>query len=334
MKKLTWGILGPGTIANNFVQGLKSLDGAAVGAVGAYPPLRADAEAFASKYGIPVVHGSYDELISDPGIDIIYISTINSAHKEYAMKALRAKKAVLCEKPMTVNAKDGAEVVACAKENNCFLMEGLWYKFLPVHVKLRELLSAGVIGEVKMVKADFDFHRPFDPKNRLYDIAKGGGSLLDVGIYGISFASMVYGKEPGCFTHLPSIGETGVDEQCAALLKYSEDELAVVTSGIRLKMPRDAYVFGRKGYIHIPSFWNGTTLNLYVDGCEPQLFELPYTATGYNCEAAEVMRCVREGRIESPVHSHGMILSTLKIMDKMRSDWGLAYPFEQTSKGE
>ena len=329
MKKLKWGILGPGTIANSFAKGLLSLEDAEIAAVGAYPPLLAQAEEFAAKYGIKTVHGSYDELIADPDIDIIYISTINAAHKEYSRKALCAKKAVLCEKPMTVNARDAAEVIACARENNCFLMEGLWYKFLPVHVKLRALLSQGVIGEVKMVKADFDFHRPFDPKNRLYDISQGGGALLDVGIYGISFASMVYGSEPSCFTHLPSIGETGVDEQCAAILKYNEDELAVVTSGIRLKAPRDAYVFGRNGSIHLPSFWNGTKLNLYVDGKEPEFFDLPYTASGYNCEAAEVMRCVREGRVESPLHSHAMILSTIEIMDQMRADWGLVYPFEE-----
>ena len=212
MKKFRWGILGTGAIARQFVQGLRSLPEAEVFAVGSRS--EASATKFADKRNIPRRHASYDVLASDPDVDVVYIATPHPFHAENATLCLQAGKAVLCEKPFCVNAAEAERVVELAREKRLFIMEGMWTRFFPLMEEVRRLVSEGAIGEVRMLNVDFGFRADLDPASRLFDQRLGGGALLDVGVYCVSFSSMVLGRPSG-FVSLPHLGETGVDEQAS-----------------------------------------------------------------------------------------------------------------------
>ena len=194
MKTVKWGIMGPGTISHKFVQSLKCLDGCEATAVGSRSKERAGE--FAAQYGINRAYGSYEGLANDPDIDIIYVSTPHTAHFECTLMCLKAGKAVLCEKPFTINAKEAEILITTARTYGLFLMEAMWTRFLPAIVKVRELLAEGAIGEVRMLRADFGFRGKFDPLSRYLNPKIGGGALLDVGVYPVSFASMIFGIIP------------------------------------------------------------------------------------------------------------------------------------------
>ena len=207
--KIRWGILSTGYIARQFAEGLSTLADARIAAVGSRKPERA-AE-FAERYGIPRSYGSYEELAHDPDVDVLYIATPHRFHKDNTLLALAAGKAVLCEKPLTLNAAEAEVVVSTARQSKLFLMEGMWSRFIPAMVKAKQMVDDGTIGDVQIVASDFGFTAPFDPKSRLYDPELGGGSLLDVGIYPVSLASLILGP-PERIASMGQIGATGIDE--------------------------------------------------------------------------------------------------------------------------
>ena len=193
-KKIKWGILGPGRIAHQFVQSLKCINDAEITAVGSRSIERA-AE-FAKEHGISRSYSSYADLAADPDIDIVYVATLHPAHFECSMLCLKAGKAVLCEKPFTLNATETKTLIKTARAAKLFLMEAMWMRYLPAIVKLRELLTENAVGEIRMVKADFGNRTPWEPQGRLLNPELGGGALLDVGIYPVSFAAMILGANP------------------------------------------------------------------------------------------------------------------------------------------
>jgi predicted dehydrogenase len=207
MKKIIrWGILGPGRIAHKFAQSVKCIEDAEITAVGSRSIERA--AQFATEYSISRAYGSYIDLASDPDVDIIYVAAPHPAHFECALLCLKAGKAVLCEKPFTLNASETKVLIKTAGASKLFLMEAMWMRYLPAIVKVRELLAQGTIGEVRMIKADFGNRIPWEPAGRLLNPELGGGALLDVGIYPISFASMVLGPSPTKITGVAYLGET------------------------------------------------------------------------------------------------------------------------------
>jgi dihydrodiol dehydrogenase / D-xylose 1-dehydrogenase (NADP) len=327
MKKIIkWGIFAPGVIAHKFAQGLKCTESAQLFAVGSRSLEKA--EDFAKQYDIPRAYGSYEELVADPEVDVIYVATPHPMHKDAVLMCLKAGKAVLCEKPITLNSKEAEEIIQYARESKVFLMEAMWSRFLPVAVKVREWLNRSVIGDIRMLKADFGFRCEWNPDNRLLKPELGGGALLDVGIYVISLASMVFGREPSNISSLPHIGKTGVDEQFAAIFGYDRGELAVLTAAVRTATTHDAYIYGTKGYIHIPNFWQASLAAVYVDGKITESFEVQNNISGYSYEAYEVMDCLREGKTESNVMPLEETLTIMRTMDKLRKQWGLKYPME------
>jgi len=325
MKKYNWGILAPGNIANNFAKGLKEAPDAVLCAVGSRDIGRA--RKFADEYGFKKTYGSYDELAADPDVDIIYVAPPHPQHMECAITCLKHKKPVVCEKPFAVNEAQAAKMIACAKENDIFLMEGMWTRFLPSICKLRELIAGGAIGIVKHINADFGFRAGISLDSRLFAPDYAGGSLLDVGIYNISFSNMIYGSQPRGIQSQMTIGETGVDETTSALLDYGEGQTAFVLSSIRLSTAQDATIYGEEGYIKIPSYWHGKKLTLSnKDGL--QEFDFPFEASGFQFEAMEAMSCLEKGLKESPIIPHCETLETIKTLDKIRAAHGLKYPFE------
>jgi predicted dehydrogenase len=325
-KKIKWGIMGPGRIAHKFAQSLKCSEAAEMTAVGSRSIERA--EKFAKEYGVSRSYGSYADLAADTDVDIIYVATPHPAHFECTMLCLKAGKAVLCEKPFTLNASETKVLIKTARASKLFLMEAMWMRYLPAIVKVRELLTQGAIGETRMVKADFGNRIPWEPSGRLLNPELGGGALLDVGIYPVSFASMVLGASPTKLTGVAYLGETGVDEQFSAVLGYEAGKIATLSGAVRTSLINEARIIGTDGYIRVPDFWRASTLELYQNG-KMEKFELPFRATGYIHEAEEAMYCLREGLTESSVMPLDESLKIMKILDTLRKQWGLKYPQEK-----
>ena len=325
-EKIKWGILGPGGIAHKFATAVKAIPDAEIVAVGSRDRQRANA--FADTFDVPHRHGSYVELANNPEVDVVYVATPHPFHKACAMLCLEAGKAVLCEKPFTVDAEQAETLIACAGKHQQFLMEAMWTRFIPVMVKVREWLADGVIGEPRMLTADFGNRVVLTAENmkgRLFAPELAGGALLDIGVYTVSLASMVFGV-PTQITSLAHIGETGIDEQAAILLSYDAGQIASLSCAITTRTSQDARIFGTEGAIHIPNFSGATSATLEVLGKDPLQLEIPFTENGFEYQVLEVINCLRAGKLESDVMPLDESLSIIKTMDVVRAQWGLEYP--------
>lgn len=324
-KDIRWGIIGPGNIANRFVEGARAVPDTVVLAVGSRNLERANA--FADRWNIPKRYGSYEELVTDPDVDIVYVATPHPFHAPCSLLAIEAGKAVMCEKPFTVNAREAQSVVDAARRKGVFVMEAMWTRFFPLMARLRDLIAGGEIGEVRLIQADFGFRAAFNPEGRLFNPHLAGGGLLDVGVYPISLASMILGV-PNRVSGLATLGETGVDESASVCLGYPSGALASLTTGVRVSTPHVADICGSDGSVHIPSPWwvpermtvrKGRST---IEYCEPKL------ASGFEYEIAEAGRCLREGLKESPILPLDESVAIMDTMDQLRALWGVRYPME------
>ena len=324
MDKIRWGIISTGGIATAFAKAINHLDDAEIVAVGSRS--QASADEFGDEHDIPNRYDSYEALVNDPDVDVVYIGTPHTFHYDNMKLALNAGKHVLCEKAFTINAEEAQECIALAREKNLFLMEAMWMYFIPAIVKLRELLADGIIGDVLMVQAHFNVSLNLDPKARIMNPELGGGALLDVGIYPISFARMVLGLPDTVHSHV-QLGETGVDVQAGLLFAYDGGKSALLSMGVHSDMPTNAIIKGTKGYIEVkPNFWHPTELSIHVAGDAARTLEIGYESTGLNYEAQEVHNCIRAGKTESDIMPLDLSLKTMQLMDTLRDDWGVRYP--------
>jgi predicted dehydrogenase len=324
--KIRWGILGTGGIARLFATGLSALPDAELIAVGSRS--QESAERFADMFHIPHRHASYQALAHDAEVDVVYVATPHNLHRENTLLCLEAGKPVLCEKPFAINAGEAAEMVAKAREKRLFLMEAMWTRYLPVFVRARELIASGEIGEVRMLMADFGFRIGFDGAHRLFNLHLGGGALLDVGVYPVSLAHMLFGA-PTQITSQVTLAPSGADEQSAYLLSYPGGQLAVLSSATRTQTQQTAFIAGTDGMITVPDWWHGRGYTLTRSG-KSEVVALPFEGNGYNYEAAEVMACLRAGKLESEVMTIDESLAIMQTMDTIRAQWGLVYPMEKT----
>lgn len=323
--KIRWGILGTGTIARKFATGLKAAPGAELAAVGSRS--QATADEFGNTFGVPRRYASYEALASDPEVDVIYISTPHPMHKDNSLLCLEAGKAVLCEKPFTINAAEAEAMINLARQKGLFLMEAMWTRYLPAVIKTRQIVADGILGEIRMIMADFGFQIEFDPKHRLFAPELGGGALLDAGVYPISFTSMIFGS-PIRVMSMAHLGETGVDEQAAILLEHEGGRLALVATALRADAPSHVILIGTQGRltVHAPIYCP-TRLTLTLDG-QDEIIDAPLEGNGYNYQAAEVMNCLRTGKLESEIMPLDETLQIMRTMDQIRAPWGLKYPTE------
>jgi predicted dehydrogenase len=322
---IRWGILGPGNIAHRFAEGAKHLPDAAIVAVASRDRTRA--EAFGDRWDVPRRYDDYQALADDPEVDAVYVATTHPFHRSCALLAIDAGKAVLCEKPFSVNAAEAEEMIGAARRKGVFLMEGMWSRYFPAMQRVRELVSGGAIGAIRLVQADFGFRSGYDPASRLWAPEQAGGSLLDVGCYTISFASMLLG-EPEQVTGLATLAPNGVDEQASMVFRYRSGALAALTCAIRASTPQTATIVGDEGCIRIGSpWWRPAGFTLEAGGkTEPT--EIGFESTGFNYEIAHANRCIRDGLTESPILPLDETLSILRTMDTLRSRWGVRYPME------
>ena len=326
-KKTKWGIIGCGSIAHSFAAGLQVLEDCELAAVASRSPGKA--EAFAREFGVTVHYEDYESLVKNPEVDVIYVATTHNFHYENTLLCLENNKPVLCEKAFTVNAKQAEHLIRTAREQKLFLMEAMWTRFLPATVEIRRLLSEKVIGEVKMLRADFGFVADPNPLGRMQNRNLAGGSLLDLGIYPISYARMVFGKQPARMQTFGHLNSTGVDDQAGYLFEYGTDQMALLSSSMIMQAPYDALIAGTNGYIKLHDFFFPKGMTIKVGSEEEKAIEMPYESTGYNYEAREVNRCLREGLMESNLMPLDETLETMKTMDELRRCWGLRYPEEE-----
>jgi predicted dehydrogenase len=326
--KIRWGILGTGTVAHEFAAALETLPDAELVAVGSRHQETADV--FGDKFGIPRRHPNYGAVGADSGVDIVYIATPHTFHHRDATMALEAGKHVLVEKAFTINASEAREIIDLAHRKSLFAMEAMWTRFFPIMIRLRELLADNAIGDVQMLRADLSHRVEFDPAHRLYDPHQGGGALLDVGVYPISFASMVLGK-PNSVIGVAHLGQSGVDDRSACLLGYRTGAMAVLSFSQTTDAPREALISGTEGVIKIHGRWQQPaqmTLQTGGKNGPQELIDLPFEGSGYQYQATAVMDCIRSGQTGSDIMPLSESLSIMQTMDQLRSQWGLVYPGE------
>ncbi len=327
--KIKWGILSTGHISNKFAEALKILPDAELYAVASRS--REKAEIFARRHGVRHAYGSYQALADDPEVEVIYIGTPHAFHLENAVMCMRAGKAVLCEKALTINAHEAEEMIRVAREENVFLMEAMIPPHVPLVKKILQWVHNGRIGELRMIRAARCIRRDFSPEARQLKLELGGGSLLDVGVYPISFASMIFEKPPEGVSGLGYIGQYGSDEQGAALLKYPNGAIADLVFALRTETVNDAYLYGTKGFIHIDEIFAVPERATLFDQNKQivEVLEEPIIGNALNYEAEEVMRCLREGLKESPSMPLERSLEVMRIMDRIREPWKLRYPNDE-----
>ena len=326
-KPFNWGIIGPGRIAQQFADGLKVVGDAALYAVASTSQERATT--FARKNAGEKTYTSYEELAADPKVDAVYVATPHRYHFENVMLCLNAGKPVLCEKPLTVNAEETRKLIAASQAKKTFLMEALWTRCLPIYEQVRQWLDAGLIGDIKYLNSTFGGVVPKTEDDRWLNPELAGGTLLDMGIYPISISQWVVGQNPQSFSVQAYIGKTGVDELTAVTLKYPNGIISQFNSNFLVVNTNDFFIYGTKGYIRIhPNYWGASEASLITEGQELKVSK-PLAGGGFEYQAQEAMRCIRAGLLESPNMPQAETLANMELMDKIRAEIGLKYPFEK-----
>jgi len=326
-----WGILGTG-----FIAGLQTPDlidnGSVVQAVGSRT--MASATDFAARFQIPTSHGSYADLVADPDVDVVYVSTPHPFHHENALLALDAGKHVLIEKPFAMNAWQAREIVELAETKGLIALEAMWTRYLPHMVRIRELIRSGALGEVRTVIADHNQNLPKDPAHRLNDPALGGGALLDLGIYPVSFAFDVFGAPTG-IRAAASMTETGVDRQTAMIFEYGGGQQAVLHCALDTAGPNQASIIGTEGRIEIPSVWyTPSAFTRYdADGNVVERFDEPVTGRGMQYQAQEMERLIAAGSMATDILPPRQSVQVMEAMDEVRRQIGLAYASDDKDPG-
>ena len=322
MNKINWAIIAPGNIARKFATALQGVESANLYGVASRNVGRANT--FADEYGFETVAENYQSLMADPKVDVIYIASPHTFHAEQSIACLNAGKAVLCEKPMSINAAQAKSVFDSAKTNNTFYMEAVWTRFMPMLKKVRELIDSDIIGEIQTAQASFGIDVPFNAEHRLYDPQLAGGALLDVGIYTITFAQWLMQTAPSQIAAISQLGTTGVDERTGIVLRYPEGQVITLNSAITSRTNHEAWIFGSKGHIKMSSFWQCEEIVVSL-GKEQQTIKIPHRINGYEGEIEEVNRCLSAGKIESDIFPWSESLTVMEIMDEARKQVGLSY---------
>jgi len=323
-KHYKWAVLAPGRMAAKFTNGLKVLENAELYAVGSRDINRA--EKFAREHGFRKFFGTYEELAADPEVDVVYIASPHSHHRDQTLLCLRNKKAVICEKAFALNSREAGEMISEARRQKVFLMEALWPPFQPFYKKAHEILESGILGKIVHLHSYFSFIPPYDPADRKFNISLGGGSLLDIGIYPVIDALTFLGV-PDEIKSAALFGETGSEESISAIFKYNTGAMATIYSSFRTNTGIGCDLFCEKGNLTVS---RGRDMNqrviLGLHGKEKETFVFSPPALGYQWEAEEVMRCLDEGLTESPVVPLSFSIGLMDTLDKIRNAAGIIFP--------
>lgn len=320
-KKINWGIIGLGNIAEQFVRDLALVSNANLYAVASRSQQKADD--FASEFQATIAYGDYESLINDKKIDIIYVATPHASHARITIQALNAKKHVLCEKPVALNFQEASQMIAASKKNNCFFMEAFWTRFNPTFKNVLSKIHEGELGEIKYINADFSYQL-LNPGQRFTDIALGGGSLLDMGVYPLMLAYVILGK-PEKILASSLLYESGADQQTAIILQYKKAQ-AVLQSSFTSHSNMSPTISGTEGRITLNPMWHEAQGFSFIKNNLSEEFLLPTKGKGFTYEIEECHSCIEKGVIESQFWSHQNSLDLIEIADQVRKQAGIIYP--------
>ena len=323
---IRWAILGTGKIARAFAEALQETPGAQLVAVGSRT--LANAQSFATGFGQAQAFGSYQALADAPGIDIVYIATPHPMHAANASMALNAGRAVLCEKPFTMNRREAAQVVALARAKKLFLMEAMWTRFMPALAQVRSIVASGEIGPVHQVMADFGFLAPSDPTHRVNARELGGGALLDLGIYPLSIAVALLGPVASVRAQA-QFGPTGVDLQTGFTLLHEGGAMSLCSCSLKARTPAELTVSGELGHVRMNTMFHRTASVTVTTAAGSRTIDTPYLGNGYIHEALEAQRCLRAGLLESEGMTLDQTLALMGILDEIRAQVGLRYSADE-----
>jgi predicted dehydrogenase len=319
-----WGILGTGGIARAFAAALADTPGAVLAAVGSRSA--AKAAGFAREVGAPQCYGSYQALTDAPDIDIVYIGTPHPMHAHNALMALEGGKAVLCEKPFTMNLREAEQVVALARSRKLFLMEAMWTRFMPALAEVRRIIDAGLIGQVRQLQADFGFSASLDPEHRGNKRALGGGALLDLGIYPLSIAYALLGPVASLRAQAV-LSDGGVDLTTGWSMQHAGGALSLCSCSLRARTPCELTVSGTLGHVRMDAMFHlASSITLTLGDGVKRTIATPYLGNGYVHEAIEAGRCLRAGLTESPLMLLDDTLALMRLLDTIRTQIGVRYP--------
>src|SRR5262245_38128153 len=322
-RPIRWGVLATGKIAHSFASDLAVTPGAELAAVGSRS--LASAQHFAQHYGFARAHGSYEELAGDHDVDVIYVATPHAMHLENVRACFANGKAVLCEKPLTLNTADTISLVKEAREQSRFLMEAMWMRCNPTIRAVQDMVATGAIGEVMSVSGDFGFVPDKPPEHRVFDPALGASAVLDIGIYPLTFAWLFLG-EPASITSVGTLSERGIDLSCASLLSYDDGATAVVECTMLAETPGRAAVGGTLGDIELPRRFHNPSEFTVTTASGPMTYHQEVLGNGYVHEIEEVQRCLHEGLTESPLVPLDDTIALMRQMDLIRSQVGSRLP--------
>lgn len=329
METIRFGFLGIGDIAGRVIPCFEYATGVRVDAAAARELERA--QAFAQKWGIPKAYGSYDELFADADIDAVYIGTPHPLHEDVVVRALRAGKHVVCEKPMGANAAQVERMIDEARRQKRFLMEANWRRFFPAMMQLRQMVREGALGEIRLIESSCGFYAPWqgNEEKRLFNPGLGGGAMLDMGIYCLSFTwDMLGGKLPQSIQATAQLAPTGVDLQTAMLMQYDNGPIAVGTTAIGTALPRVLRVVGSKAVADLDENDLGNLNLTYPDGRKERL-QFPLEGKGYQYEFMAAADCIRAGQLESDISPLQQSLDMARASDEVRRQVGVRYPFDE-----
>ena len=322
--KVRFGIVGTGTIAHRFAEAIKNVQNAELVAVASRT--KENAEIFGDEFDIPVRFDSYEKMAQSDVIDAAYIAVPHSGHIDCSCLMMNNGKHVICEKPMAVNAREAKEMFLCAEENNVLLMEAMWARLVPGTIEMLDIVNKGVLGDILGVEGKFCYtmdedemdHHVFKPEN-------GGGSLLDVGVYGLNFASWYLGKDV-VEINAQSDFYNGVDSHTCALLKYKNGAIADISSAILLRKPNEGFVYGTKGYAYLKRFYAPQEIEIHLNDGKTRKISVPYAGNGFEEQITHFADCVQKGLTESPVITREQTLYITRQMDEIRKITGIKYP--------
>jgi predicted dehydrogenase len=323
-KKYKWGILAPGKMAAKFTKGLQLLDNVELYSVGSRDLQRA--KQFADEFGFKKYYGSYEEMASDPDLEIVYIASPHSHHREHALICLRNGKAVLCEKALALNSREVEDMINEAVARKVFLMEALWPQFQPIYRKTKEVLDSGEPGEIIHLDARFAFQAPFDPADRKFNLALGGGSLLDIGIYPV-IDTLYFMGVPDEVIAKAIFTETGSEDSISIIFGYSDGRMATLYSSFSTQAGIGCDLLCKNGNLYFTRERDmSQRLVVALNGKEKKEYSLLPDGMGYQFEAEEVMKCLDEGKLESDVVPHSFSRNLINTLDRIREAAGIVYP--------
>lgn len=323
-KKIRFGIVGTGTIAHRFANAIKNVENAELVAVASRA--KETAEKFGDEFDIPVRFDSYEKMAQSDAIDAAYIAVPHSGHIGCSCLMMNNGKHVICEKPMAVNYREAEEMFRCAEKNNVLLMEAMWARLVPGTLRMLEIVESGVLGDILGVEGKFCYTMDEDEMDHhVFKPEHGGGSLLDVGVYGLNFASWYLGKEVAQI-NAQSDNYNGVDSHTCVIIKYKSGAIADISSAILLRKPNEGYVYGSKGYAHLRRFYAPQEIEIHLNSGEKETISVPYAGNGFEEQIAHFCECVSLGLTQSPVITPEQTLYITRQMDEIRKMTGIVYP--------